>query len=170
MRKTDVSNHIERFKNVVVTYDKEAGQLYIDDEENGRTTSSLLCAGGEMRGFRVWSDYWEKYATEAALYMDGSADAVFEDDGGVPHHENIDLVLEFDTGLKDKNGEEICEGDIVVNTYYDDGEMYKILWVDDSVAFGMESLDDMELYKLPLESLEVIGNVHENHELLEEKE
>ena len=47
------------------------------------------------------------------------------------------------------------------------GEMYKVLWVDDSVAFGMESLDDMELYKLPLESLEVIGNVHENPELLE---
>ena len=62
-----------------------------------------------MRGFRVWSDYWKKYATEAELYMDGSADAVFEDDGGVPHHENTDLVLEFDTGLKDKNGKEICE-------------------------------------------------------------
>lgn len=33
MRETDVSNHIERFKNVVVTYDKETGYLYIDDEE-----------------------------------------------------------------------------------------------------------------------------------------
>lgn len=75
-------------------------------------------------------------------------------------------IIEQYTGLKDKNGKEIYEGDIVVNTYYDDGEMYKILWVDDSVAFGMESLDDMELYKLPLESLEVIGNIHENAELL----
>lgn len=74
--------------------------------------------------------------------------------------------IEQYTGLKDKNGKEIYEGDIVVNTYYDDGEMYKVLWVDDSVAFGMESLDDMELYKLPLESLEVIGNIHENAELL----
>ena len=75
-------------------------------------------------------------------------------------------TIEQYTGLKDKNGKEIYEGDIVVNTYYDDGEMYKVLWVDDSVAFGMESLDDMELYKLPLESLEVIGNIHENAELL----
>ena len=33
MRKTDVSNHIERFKNVVVTYDKITGYLYIDDEK-----------------------------------------------------------------------------------------------------------------------------------------
>lgn len=75
-------------------------------------------------------------------------------------------AIEQYIGLKDRNGKEIYESDIVVNTYYDDGEMYKILWVDDSVAFGMESLDDMELYKLPLESLEVIGNIHENPELL----
>lgn len=33
MRKTDVSNRMERFKNVVVTYDKTTGYLYIDDEK-----------------------------------------------------------------------------------------------------------------------------------------
>ena len=33
MRKNDVSNRIERFKNVVVTYDKITGCLYIDDKE-----------------------------------------------------------------------------------------------------------------------------------------
>lgn len=86
----------------------------------------------------------------------------------ITHKPNV--ILEQYTGLKDKNGKEIYEGDIVVNTYYDDGEMYKVLWVDDSVAFGMESLDDMELYKLPLESLEVIGNIHDNPELLEDAE
>ena len=31
MRKTDVSNRIERFTNVIVTYDKATGYLYIDD-------------------------------------------------------------------------------------------------------------------------------------------
>ena len=33
MRKDDVSNRIERFTNVVVTYDKITGYLYIDDEK-----------------------------------------------------------------------------------------------------------------------------------------
>lgn len=93
---------------------------------------------------------------------------LLEVEGGwdIHGHSDENYTVEQYTGLKDKNGKEIYEGDIVVNTYYDDGEMYKVLWVDDSVAFGMESLDDMELYKLPLESLEVIGNIHENAELL----
>ena len=109
--------------------------------------------------FRVWWKDRSKpsFYTEYDLFDDTWTDEEY-------------IAIEQYTGLKDKNGKEIYEGDIVVNTYYDDGEMYKILWVDDSVAFGMESLDDMELYKLPLESLEVIGNIHENPELLEQED
>lgn len=109
--------------------------------------------------FRVW---W-KDESEPSTYTEYD---LFDDTWTNSEY----TAVEQYTGLKDKNGKEIYEGDIVVNTYYDDDDMYKVLWVDDSVAFGMESLDDMELYKLPLESLEVIGNIHENPELLEEKE
>ena len=113
--------------------------------------------------FRVWNGYLTKefkaydrcYVKMEGAYLEIN-----------PYRYDNDYAVEQYTGLKDKNCKEIYEGDIVVNTYYDDGEMYKVLWVDDSVAFGMESLDDMELYKLPLESLEVIGNIHENAELL----
>ena len=126
-----------------------------------------------MKGFRVWSDYWEKYATEAELYMDGSADAVFEDDDGVPHHENTNLVVEFDTGLKDKNGEEIYEGDILGDMW---GDGY-IAWCDRckqlqyhiSTHECMACLGDVQWYELVNDNgkLEVIGNIHENPELLE---
>jgi len=121
-----------------------------------------------MTDFRVWSDYWEKYATEAELYMDGSADATFEDDDGVPHHENTDLVLEFDTGLKDKNGKEIYGGDIL-----DDGEGHigKVLYNERLASFAYEwgncGSTFMGLYT---SDMKVIGNIHENPELLEGEE
>ena len=51
-----------------------------------------------MRRFRVWSNYWKKYATEAELYIDGSIDAIFEDDNGVPHHENADMIIVMNNG------------------------------------------------------------------------
>lgn len=135
-----------------------------------------------MTGFRVWSGYWKKYATEAELYMDGSVDAVFEDDDGVPHHENTDLVLEFDTGLKDKNGKEIYEGDIVdqfvCGVHQFKGEecgrstIWQVRWNEEECCFELHYLrgslfgDSMMSNS---DEYEVIGNIHENHELLEEK-
>jgi len=124
--------------------------------------------------FRAWNKEYKLFYYDAAI-ENGEVvlldyDFSFNGWHGVKAVTIDDAIIEQYTGLKDRNGKEIYEGDIVVNTYYDDGEMYKVLWVDDSVAFGMESLDDMELYKLPLESLEVIGNIHENPELCGEEE
>lgn len=128
-----------------------------------------------MKGFRVWSDYWEKYATEAELYMDGSVDAIIEDDGGVPHHENTDLVVEFDTGLKDKNGKEIYEGDILGGIW----ESGFISWCEKCKQFQyhgagigcMACSGDVHWCEIVEDDgkLEVIGNIHENPELLEEE-
>lgn len=93
----------------------------------------------------------------------------------------IDGVLMQSTGLKDKNGVEIFEGDILkiievtnegISEYITD-----VIWEDCSFVFKSEGVDYYDSFlgafsgdpnkTYPLFELLVIGNIHENPELLE---
>ena len=81
-------------------------------------------------------------------------------------------VMQF-TGLKDKNGTEIYEEDIVKAEARDVYQTYygRILWWKDRWVLSYKSkFDDKETQNQSLSTVlvaEVIGNIHENPELLE---
>lgn len=83
-----------------------------------------------------------------------------------------DLIFELSSGLEDKNGVEICVGDIVKNI---EGvnETAVCVWDESNAEFDFRGKDGKytrDNVKSWLEMYEVIGNIHENPELLEEKE
>ena len=147
--------------------------------------------------FRVWDKQCRLYLTLAGADWGGTKDRgtfcnfkyihLFPPEGvpmrnPSPHYggclsfkltdsvDNDRLAFEQYTGLKDENGTEIYEGDIV--KVEGDGEIYRVEWIRS--GFGLEPrynsprypvLGNVELRK----KIEVIGNIHENPELLEEK-
>ena len=78
--------------------------------------------------------------------------------------EDCPLTFEQCTGLKDKNGKLIYEGDIVsVPEFYNDiptgkTSLHKVMYKH--AAFNIRGVNTA--------CLEVVGNIHENPELLEE--
>lgn len=134
--------------------------------------------------FRAWDKNQKRMLLRALPTFNGGIEWVgYLGHGGGYDCTSTEYELMQFTGIKDKNGREIYEGDIIIGTgypYFDDGERNYIAVVEwDEYDSGfVPILRCVNNKKRGISSgcphdwrdkFEVIGNIYENSELMEAK-
>ena len=109
---------------------------------------------------------WDKREHRMMMYIQIPAPCMSESD--------LWILMQY-TGLKDKNGKEIYEGD-VVKTFtvtggklQEDKGLQEIHWWNSGFCRGIKDVQGLPLWWLDKDTqkFEVVGNIYENPELLE---
>lgn len=121
--------------------------------------------------FKVWDREKEIFLKDVFIGSDGqlyqfSKDTMFGAAITFLDSENK-KILQF-TGLRDKNGYEIYEGDIVNLK----GDLYTVSWHGCFSSFDMTNIDKAKHYKdlyylnKDFEKSVIVGNIYQNREML----
>ena len=115
----------------------------------------------------VYGYYYTQIITHAGNRK--SRDHFMRTEQNIRYEVDPDTVGQY-TGLKDKSGKEIYEGDIIILPDEDDDEYFVIEWDDDTARFAIvqhgSTMCDFDNYYG--KELCIIGNIYENPELLKE--
>lgn len=119
---------------------------------------------------RAWHKPYKQMCQVESLRFDGNGvyRAVLIEESFYDRRivEADEVVIEQYTGLKDKNGTEIYEGDILIDDTGEPVEYWVVKFADGGFVGECAGVAE-SLFELT--NLEVVGNIHENPELVEEK-
>lgn len=125
--------------------------------------------------FRAWDEEHHKMLTSKrngdthAISFDGTLCEGYTDGDMIQIDFNKGFILMQSTGLADKNGKEIFEGDIVEFgcDSWTHSEVGSIVWDECEAGFKIDKDPEFPLLWGNLGDVEIIGNIYENPELLE---
>lgn len=110
--------------------------------------------------FRAYDKKYKRWLTSISVFSDGSWYGTYDTTEGYTEEDGC-VLMQF-TGLKDKNGKEIYEGD-VVKTPAGNGP---IEWRNGCHWICWNAKDGTTLFDTPKDMIEVLGNIYENQDLL----
>lgn len=118
--------------------------------------------------FRIWDKFCEIWLTDFAINQNGEINKFFNSEEALKRR----FVLMQSTGLKDKNGKLIYEGDILIQKEENEGPTKKlVIWEEEGGYLGLKDLKKSFFGVVTFHrfgyTYEVIGNIYENPELLE---
>jgi len=122
--------------------------------------------------FRAW-DKRKMYTVDTASFSkNGKMVFMFEHKGEKCHLLSESAITMQFTGLSDKVGKEIYEGDIVKYYYHDNTGVQENIGVIEfrSAEFMIKRNDENSYGHIEYDDTEVIGNIHEHKNLLNNKE
>lgn len=121
--------------------------------------------------FRVWNKKGQRWYKGAAIQLA----ALHGDSFGLSEGNSKVIELSQYTGIKDKNGVEIYEGDFLTNpTIPTKKRTYSyVVWHTNCACWGFTRKADSDITPLFFDgsylATEIIGNIYENPDLLEQK-
>ncbi|EAK7576588.1 TPA: hypothetical protein SE409_001720 [Campylobacter coli] len=128
--------------------------------------------------FRIWNNNSKTYEAGSIIESLGFITSVFNQ--LTYEKPTIDYEIELWTGLYDKNDKKIYEGDVIKYVYIfkhellDKGMIKKLpkkvsigcIGIDNFLGFKILKNKELQCFMKDIANIEIIGNIHENKELL----